>query len=684
MSDLRFIVQRLNDAPFNKKLSLVAFDEKSNFELLQILNDVFVEMDSRHDVDLRDEPDEQRGYRMTEFLKLLKYPIPGDHEQFRENISRGGSHMLYPILQWALQNLAIHKKRAYLGRYLAPLQVPQEFLGDDALNDMNDHYKELQQEFKKSHKQVDANRNSSIQPAELRKEITQLEEERQQLKEKISYLKRKSSKEPGFKELMEVTSAFRKQQEEQQKLLDRKHDQEMGVSVSEKRYRAVYQHVQEMKAATSGSVSPDELFDQLSKRVDHNRHLLTAIIPREYNKKKQVLHRLEHELRAPRKTEHDINDVSDEVGRLKQAIEHFNNQITTAQRNSGDDKMAIFRQHATAQNKKLLDKEEELKAAERQVQKLKLTADEMENKLSEISGPKFMKREEFKQYANTLRAKTSEYKKLKAELGIMNAETVVLHRTEQILKGRSKNLEGFLKEMEEKKGTSFAMETDQGASDLTKVMQETKGMSLEEIGKVVADVNQTLSHRKEQLGPKIKELRSVRERFQENEQEYLEKKTVYDNTAVGLETERIKLEQECNAFQDDCLREESRYHQLQCLISIEDAKFEKIKHEMDFEQGNGKLLRDFSTFQDLYKHKISQQESLSKELRKQQKNLKETSTGSVQQRKQFDNLFQLLQVKIKYVGGPEQAEMDAKSEAKQNQDNTFNYGGANVMTIDSY
>ena len=53
----------------------MAFDEKSNFELLQILNDVFVEMDSRHDVDLRDEPDEQRAYRMVEFLKLLKYPI---------------------------------------------------------------------------------------------------------------------------------------------------------------------------------------------------------------------------------------------------------------------------------------------------------------------------------------------------------------------------------------------------------------------------------------------------------------------------------------------------------------------------------------------------------------------------------------------------------------------------------
>jgi intraflagellar transport protein 81 len=47
-------------------------------------------------------------------------------------------------------------------------------------------------------------------------------------------------------------------------------------------------------------------------------------------------------------------------------------------------------------------------------------------------------------YGNTLREKTSVYKRMKQELGALRAEAVVLHRTEQILKGRDRNLEDFL------------------------------------------------------------------------------------------------------------------------------------------------------------------------------------------------------------------------------------------------
>jgi len=37
--------------------------------------------------------------------------------------------------------------------------------------------------------------------------------------------------------------------------------------------------------------------------------------------------------------------------------------------------------------------------------------------------------------------------------------------------------------------------------------------------------------------------------------------------------------QECDAFQEECLREESRYHYLNSLISIMDANLEKVGEE---------------------------------------------------------------------------------------------------------
>ena len=73
--------------------------------------------------------------------------------------------------------------------------------------------------------------------------------------------------------------------------------------------------------------------------------------------------------------------------------------------------------------------------------------EEKEARLSEVSGPKHMTREEFKAYGNTLREKTHTYKKMKMELGELRNELVLLGRTEQILRGRDRNLEDFLQNL---------------------------------------------------------------------------------------------------------------------------------------------------------------------------------------------------------------------------------------------
>lgn len=99
------------------------------------MNDVFIELDEKHKVkSFRDEADEDRTYRFVQFLKLLNYPACSDlNEEYENALSNGERYVLYPILFWTLKSLANHKKRAYLGRYLAPLQVPSEFLGDPGL-----------------------------------------------------------------------------------------------------------------------------------------------------------------------------------------------------------------------------------------------------------------------------------------------------------------------------------------------------------------------------------------------------------------------------------------------------------------------------------------------------------------------------------------------------------------------
>lgn len=554
---------------------------------------------------------------------------------------------------------------------------------------MYEHYKQLQEQFKSVHKEVDQLRSSKTRPGELRKEITQLEEESHQLQEKIANLKKKTATESGFKDILEATSALRKEQEEQAKLAERKRDQMMSLTLVEKRSRECEQRLMDLRSSLSHDTPPDQLFEHLNSQVERNRDILMAKFPQEFKLQQDNLQRLERALNEPPKTEADIADMEDEIASLKSSIQHFQMQIAEAQKNAGDDKLGIYRQHANVQMKKLAGKEDDLDALRTEKVKMQKQIEDLEAKMSELSGSKFMSREEFKQYANSLRNKTNQYKKVKVELAELTAESVVLHRTEQLLKSKDADLDGFLKAMEAKKGVTGFLDTQEkldNISEMNAQVNKMKGETLEEISRIVTDINQTLKERKNQLAPQIKELRAVRQRYQEMEQTYLEKKAQYDNTAVGLETERIKLEQECNAFQEDCLREESQYHLLHCMLQIEQGKVSKIEQEVEFEKGNGRLLRDIKSFQELYKHKVAQQESLTKELRKQQKTLKMNTTDHNAQRQQFENLFKLLQCKVKLAGR-------AASEASRQGQELFdghadiaqfeNVGGANVMTLDA-
>ena len=88
---LAFIVDRLNDQPFGMTLTMVAFDEKSPFELLEVVNEVMAHLSSQHRIDLRDETPDATAQRMLDFLRVLNYKLPQGLEpmQAKQAISAG-------------------------------------------------------------------------------------------------------------------------------------------------------------------------------------------------------------------------------------------------------------------------------------------------------------------------------------------------------------------------------------------------------------------------------------------------------------------------------------------------------------------------------------------------------------------------------------------------------------------
>ncbi len=588
--------------------------------------DVLGTMEAEMAVDVREEIKETLVPRVVNFLRILKFPnMPrvddeAEVERMNKGIGDGDKNYVYPILQWALQDFAKLSKRAYLAKYLVPEQIPQEFMQDEVLVEIHTSHKELQMQFKEVHKRVEKLRNEPTRPGEIKGEITTLEDERKQLSLKIERLRKQTDGEPGFAALLEATSALRQQQDEDSRLNENQRKQIMTLQHVRQRHEEMSKRLQQLKRSQSANSSAEDMMRQLAEEVKELQHRVNVVMPRELEQETFKLQKLQEQMYEPHRSKEDVEQMQGEVEGLEGRCRQLRQQIDDEVGSRFDNKLAMFRQTALVAAKKLASKEDELEALEQNHARIKEEVEEKEARLSEVSGPKHMTREEFKAYGNTLREKTHTYKKMKMELGELRNELVLLGRTEQILRGRDRNLEDFLQNLEMKKGIVGYRETQQKlerASEITSSVDANKEQTLEQISGIVQEINNQLKDRKTHLAPQIKRLREVRKEYQEVETEYNRKRQMYDKVAVGLEVERQQIEQEADALQGDCLREESNYHYFQNLTSIAQANLDRVRNEEKWSRGEGKLLPNFDTYAALYKDKEARQKALKEQLQRQ-------------------------------------------------------------------
>merc|ERR1719389_412440 len=215
---------------------------------METLKKVLVHLDKKHDVDQREENSEAMYQRIGEFLHVLGYRCSYDIE-FQQGVMSGDKHTVYPILYWLLQNLDQLKKRAYLAKFCVNLEVPEEFLRDEQVYEMYQHYKELQSQFKTTHAHIEQQRQSRVNPSDLQREVAQLDAEREQLAQKIQQFKQRSANEEGFQVLLQVTSMLRKEQEEEARLVEKVHEQRMQLEQTEQLYMERSRRLHEMREA---------------------------------------------------------------------------------------------------------------------------------------------------------------------------------------------------------------------------------------------------------------------------------------------------------------------------------------------------------------------------------------------------------------------------------------------------
>ncbi|XP_045314706.1 intraflagellar transport protein 81 homolog isoform X4 [Leopardus geoffroyi] len=599
MSDqIKFIVDNLNKEPFRKNYNLITFDSLEPMQLLQILNDVLAEIDPKQVVDIREEMPEHTAKRMLSLLGILKYKPPGnatDMSTFRQGLVIGSKPVIYPVLHWLLQRTNELKKRAYLARFLIKLEVPSEFLQDETVADTNKQYEELMEAFKTLHKECEQLKTSGFSTAEIRRDISAMEDEKDQLIKRVERLKKRVETVQNHQRMLKIARQLRVEKEREEFLAQQKQEQKNQLFHAVQRLQRVQNQLKSMRHAAADA-KPESLMKRLEEEIKFNSYMVTEKFPKELESKKKELHFLQKVVSEPAmghsdllELESNINEINTQINQLIEKKMMRNEPI--------EGKLSLYRQQAS-----IISRKKEAKAEELQEAKEKLAS-------------------------------------LEREVSVKTNQTREFDGTE-VLKGDERTIE-------EKKGISgysYTQEELERVSALKSEVDEMKGRTLDDMSEMVKKLNSLVSEKKSALAPVIKELRQLRQKCQELTQECDEKKSQYDSCAAGLESNRSKLEQEVRGLREECLQEESRYHYTNCMIKNLEVQLRRATDEMKAyvssdQQEKRKAIRE------QYTKNIAEQENLGKKLREKQKAVRESHGPNMKQAKMWRDFEQLMECK---------------------------------------
>ncbi|XP_034646945.1 intraflagellar transport protein 81 homolog isoform X2 [Trachemys scripta elegans] len=619
MSDqIKSIVEKLNKEPFKKNYNLITFDSLESMQLLQLLNDVLGEIDPKHVVDIREEMPEQTAKRMLSLLGILKYKPPGsitDLSTFRQGLVIGSKPVIHPVLYWLLQRTNELKKRAYLARFLIKLEVPAEFLQDDTVADTNKQYEDLMEAFKNLHKECEQLKTSGFSTAEIRRDITAMEEEKDQLIKRVERLKKRVETVQNHQRMLEIARQLRVEKEREESLAQQKQEQKNQLFHAEQRLQRVQLQLKDMQHAVVDS-KPESLMKRLEEEIKFNSYLCSEKFPRELESKKQSLYFLQKVVSEPAMGQSDLNELETKINEVNAQI----NQLIEKRMMKYepiDSKFSMYRQQASIISRKKEAKAEELQAAKEEMSNMERQMLQKANQARELDGTEVLKGDEFKRYVNKLRSKNTFYKKKRQEIAEITAEYGILQRTEELLKQRHEAIQQQLQAIEDKKGISgysYTQEELERVSAAKSEMDEMKGRTLDNMSEM------------------------------ELTQECDGKKGQYDSCAAGLESNRSTLEQEVKGLREECIQEESCYHHTNCMKKNLEIQLQRAKDEMKTyvspdPQDRRKAIRE------QYTRMILEQENLGKKLREKQKAVRESHGPNMKQAKMWRDFEQLMECK---------------------------------------
>lgn len=651
MGDVHYIVDKLNEAPFNMGVTLISFSEKGPEELLQLLSDVLAKITPKHQRQGgAHESAEQTAERLAGLLRIVKYQPDMDLAMFRQLLAAGDRDVVQQVLKWVLAQGQVLEKRAFVGYYLSFPDMPEELLYHPEVMELREAIKGLQADFVDTHKALDAAQTEVKDLPQLRSRIKQMEEEKERLAEKVDKAAAQAAGLPDAATYRDVCVALRQEHDREVAISQQLQAQQQQLERAEGafqrsagRLREMQQHLAVQGGGEAGDAADgSRVLEVLQEDVARLRMQVTSRWPAELESKQRRLAAVQDTLNNGINTEADLQRLLSQEAALKQQIAAMQERQAAAERARAGDRAFLQVRQAQQMSSLVSRKRAELAAKLQRLQERRdALAAQLDSSSADAAGggtgaAAGVSEADWVSKYEAIKARLPAYKAMKKELGELEAEVFVLNRTQEILQQQEDKLQRAVQKLEQKAGVQGYADLAAGlekASEAKGAVDEAKGQVLQEVSTTVQQITAAIKQKKVQLAPAIQELRGLRQQQQEVEALHAEKKAAYESAVGPVEAAVSGLSSDVSALQQQ--------------LEADSAALTKVNGRLG--QLESSLARLAATGGEELKRRcqmqLSESEALLRELREQQRHAKEHHAYGLSQISMMSDLINLLQLK---------------------------------------
>eukprot|EP01079_Euglenida_sp_SAG-EU17-18_P007567 gene7567-1354_t len=462
---------------------------------------------------------------------------------------------------------------------------------------------------------------------------------------------------------LKAAKELREQLEAQELNKSRKEDQEAVLVSAQKTVDLTQSKLRDAKQEKADGWNVKKMLGKVKDEIIANTALLTNTLPRELKDAEDTLEELKKILNEPS----DVDALQRDAVRAEKEIGDLEEKSATKRSPNEESALKAFRQQLALVKKKRDTATEVLQDAQQSSAWIK-DKDKLEEQKrqkeaefnKEQGGGKILTGQAFQQYAMQMREMGKKYKVLLNLSSEMKAEHGVLQHTEELLRDRNKEISDKLHKMEEERGVVGALDLAEKDAKLAadmKTMGEKKELTMEKLSQLVKELVDEIRVHRNKLAPEILDLRATRSNYQQKEQEFKERKEVWDQAQQSLDMELSKITKEVDSLESECHTMEAAFHRTQCQVQIARILQKRVQEETDFRNSNRKLSEKYKDYSQLLDTTLSHLETLSKDLQRRKIEIENTQEFSLNQMQWFKNLKRLLECKAtlyKKGGMPQQ------------------------------